>query len=145
MGLFSYRTEKGEETCLAEKCRGNYEWDFLHSQSVCMCLFCPSLPSLSCQNTLACISPTGTEVLCTSISETGVPVFQLATAVLQNALKIAMLLRRYCTSQEIHFLNSLLHLSVTPHSMCLQLQETELELLNLFNICSRGHWIYLMV
>jgi len=46
---------------------------------------------LSCQNKLACIPPTSAEVLCASISEIGVPVFQLGATVLQNALRIPML------------------------------------------------------
>lgn len=50
-GLFSYKTEKGEDTHLAEKCRGNYERDFLNSQSASMCALCPPLPSTSAAKT----------------------------------------------------------------------------------------------
>lgn len=85
----------------------------------CVC-FAPPALYRSCQNTLACISLPSIEVLCTSIRETGVPMFQLATAVLQNALKIPLLLTKSCTSQEIHFLNCLLLVSMTPQSMCLK-------------------------
>lgn len=77
---------------MAEKCRGNYQWDFLHYQCVYVCLALSAL-YLSCQNTLQCVSLTSTEVLCTSMSERGVSVFQLATAVLQNALRIPRLLK----------------------------------------------------
>lgn len=85
----------------------------------CVC-FAPPALYFSCQNALACISLPSTEVLCTSIRETGIPVFQLATAVLQNALKIPLLLTRSCTTQEIHFINCLLRVSITPYSTCLK-------------------------
>lgn len=101
---------------------------FAFSECVHVCAL-PLLPFTSAAKTHQHVSLPSTKVLCTSVRETGVSVFQLATAVLQNALKIPLLLTRSCTSQDIQCLNCLLPVSITPHSMCLKQWEIELELL----------------
>lgn len=101
--------------------------------SECMCVW-PSLPSASAPKTHYSVYLwLSTEVLCTSMSERGIPVFQLTTAVLQNALKIPRLLKEL----HQHFLNCLLPVSMTPQVMC---PKYRIRAASLFKICSRVSW-----